>query len=136
MMQTPVSTLQASDSVAKAIGLLGSDKGRQSPVLRGDELVGVLCKCDLSQLISSPLGEIAREGRIGGFDRVRVEEMVAGGAVSIGPYHSILTAAQVLLERRICALPVVEERKVVGLVTQIDLLRALVDIVKELEARL
>ncbi|MDP3937394.1 MAG: CBS domain-containing protein [Deltaproteobacteria bacterium] len=136
IMQTPVWTLQASDPLTKAINLLGSEKARQSPVLKGDELIGVLCSCHLSELLAASLRELANGKGLGELNRVRIEEVVAGGAVSIGPYHSIVAAAQVLLERRSCALPVVDQRRVVGLVTQGDLLRALIDRVKELEARL
>lgn len=136
IMQTPVSTLQATDPVRKALDLLGPEKGRQSPVLKGDQLVGVLCNCDLSQLVAASLRELWEERRSESLDRVRIQEMVPGAAVSIGPYHSVMTAAQVLLERRVCALPVVDGRKVVGLVTQLDLLKALVDLVKELEGHL
>jgi len=136
IMQTPVVTLQASDPITKAINVLGSARARPSPVLKGDQLVGMLCNCDISQLVSNSLREIAGGKGIDALDRVRIQELVAGGAVSIGPYHSILAAAQVMLERRICALPVVEERRVVGLVTQTDLLRALVDLAKELEGYL
>jgi predicted transcriptional regulator len=136
IMQSPVWTLQASDSLKRAISLLGSARGRQSPVLKGEDLVGVLCNCDLSQLVSNSLREIGGGAAVEALDSMRIQDVVEGGAVSIGPYHSVVAAAQVLLERQICALPVVDERKVVGLVTRNDLLRALVNLVKELESRL
>lgn len=135
IMRTPVQTLQAGDPLKKAINLLGLASSRQSPVLKGDQLVGVICSCDLSRLVSGAFKDLLGGNGSDALEGLRIQELLAGGAVSIGPYHSIVTAAQVLLERRICALPVVEERQVVGLVTQVDLMRALVDLVKEMEGQ-
>lgn len=133
IMQTPVSTLQSTDSLRKAIHLLGSARGKQSPVLKGDQLVGLVCNCDLSQLVSSALRELSGGEEAGVLERIRIHEMLVGKPVSIGPYHSVVAAAQVLLDRGVCALPVVDERRVVGMVSQTELLRALVILIKELQ---
>lgn len=126
VMQSPVSTLQVGDSISKAIKLLKTAKTPCFPVLEGDRLVGILCGCSTHLFLSSTIQD-AIEGRDGGaLDRVCVQEIMRDAPVSIGPYHSVLTAAQILIERSLCALPVVEEQKVVGIVTQADILRALV----------
>ena len=133
IMQSPVWTLQASDTLRKAINFMGTAKGRHSPVLKGDRLAGVLCGCHVHLLLSPELNN-AIEGRDPeALDRIRVADLIVGEPVSIGPYHSVVAAAQILIQRGLCALPVVEEQKVVGIVRQVDLVRALTERVKELE---
>ncbi len=135
IMTSPVWTLQTSDSLRRALRLLGSTRVRHAPVLKGDRLVGILSERDVRMYLPPP---IQREVTVEqGIDEValpqtRVCEMMTGDPVSIGPYHSITAAARVLLERRIGALPVVEEGKVVGIVTQTDILRAMLEHVEEL----
>lgn len=133
IMQSPVWTLQASDTLRKAINFMGTAKARYSPVLKGDRLAGVLCGCHVHLLFSPDLNN-ALEGRDReALDRIRVADLIVGEPVSIGPYHSVAAAAEILIQHGLCALPVVEERRVVGIVSQTDLVRALGDRVKQLE---
>jgi CBS domain-containing protein len=135
IMTSPVWTLQTSDSLRKASSLLSSTRVGHAPVLKGDRLVGILCARDVRPYLPPPTqGEVMADQSTDevGPPQGRVCEMMTRDPVSIGPYHSITAAARVLLERRIGALPVVEEGKVVGIVTQTDILRAMLEHVEEL----
>ncbi len=48
--------------------------------------------------------------------------------VTVAPETPIADAARVLLNRRIGALPVMKESKVVGIITETDIIRALIDL--------
>ncbi len=78
---------------------------------------------DLYELISSKyLGhdELAR-----GRNRMYVEEVMNRNVVTVAPDADIEEASQVLLEKRLHRMPVVEDGRVVGIVSSMDLLRAL-----------
>lgn len=78
---------------------------------------------DLYELISSKyLGhdELAR-----GQSRMYVEEIMNRTVVTVAPDVDIGEAARVLLEKGRRRLPVIEDGKVVGIVSALDLLRAL-----------
>jgi CBS domain-containing protein len=78
---------------------------------------------DLYELISSKyLGhdELAR-----GQSRMYVEEIMNRNVITIAPDVDIARAAHILLEKGRRRLPVVEGGKVVGIVSALDLLRAL-----------
>jgi acetoin utilization protein AcuB len=136
IMTSPVWTLQTSDSLRRAFHLLSNTRVRHAPVLKGDRLVGILSERDVRMYLPPPIQRVATADQSIGevaLDQTRVCEMMTGDPVSIGPYHSVTAAARVLLERRIGALPVVEEGKVVGIVTQTDILRAMLEHVEELK---
>jgi acetoin utilization protein AcuB len=136
IMASPVWTLQVSDSLRKAFHLLSNARVRHAPVLKGDRLVGILSERDVRMYLPPPSQRGGKSGQPVGEavgDETRVYEMMTGDPVSIGPYHSVTAAARVLLERRIGALPVVDEGRVVGIVTQTDILRAMLEHVEELK---
>ena len=128
IMTTPVWTLQGSDRLCRALDLMECRRIRHVPVLRGDGLIGILSERDLKLYLPPPLPLAEFTDYAGLLDRVRVEEAMIPEPVSIGPYHAVTEAARVMLERRIGALPVVDEGKVIGIVTQTDILWALANL--------
>jgi CBS domain-containing protein len=58
--------------------------------------------------------------------RLTVEKVMTRSVITIGPDRDARDAARLMLEHRIGALPVVEEGRLVGIVTETDLLRAFV----------
>jgi len=128
VMTTPVWTLQGSERLRRACELMESRRIRHVPVLRGDRLIGILSDRDLRGYLPPPFPFDGMGNFAALLDRVRVEEAMTSEPVSIGPYHAVTEAARVMLERRIGALPVVDEGKVIGIVTQTDILWALTNL--------
>ena len=54
---------------------------------------------------------------------ILVEEIMAPDPIAIGPGASVQEAAQMMIAHRFGALPVINRGKVVGVVTETDLLR-------------
>jgi len=54
---------------------------------------------------------------------VPVSEIMSAPVISVGPDDDLMDAAQVMLEDKVGSLPVVERGRVVGIVTETDLLR-------------
>ncbi len=131
IMTTPVWTLQGSERLRRAFGLMESRGIRHVPVLRGDRLVGMLSDRDVRIYLPPPVPLAGIGGYAVLLDRVRVEEAMSSEPVSIGPYHTVTQAARLILERRIGALPVVDEGTVIGIVTQTDILWALANLLEQ-----
>lgn len=130
IMTTPVWTLQGGERLRRAFGLMESRGIRHVPVLRGDRLIGILSDRDVRVYLPPPVPLAGIGGYAALLDRVRVEEAMTSEPVSIGPYHAVTQAARLMLERRIGALPVVDEGKVIGIVTQTDVLWALANLLE------
>lgn len=77
---------------------------------------------DIYELISSKyLGDYELNR---GQQRIYVEEIMNREVVTVSPDHSIEEASRILLAKQLHRLPVVEDGKVVGIVSSLDLLKA------------
>jgi CBS domain-containing protein len=110
------------------------------PVLEDGDVVGVLSEADIvarSTGAEEPRSLI-RELLRGRGPQPQVEAMHAGEAMSspaitIPPARSVAEAARMMVERQVNRLPVVDDSRLVGIVTRADLVRAYVRPDEELE---
>jgi CBS domain-containing protein len=63
-------------------------------------------------------------GNIVEVTRLPVRMLIAGSLITTTPDRSINEAAREMLNRNIGALPVIEDSRLIGLVTEFDLVRA------------
>ncbi len=77
---------------------------------------------DIYELISSKY--LGHDELNPGQDRMYVEEIMNRHVVTVTPKLSVDAACRVLLDNRLHRLPVLEGRRVVGIVSSLDLLRA------------
>jgi acetoin utilization protein AcuB len=61
-------------------------------------------------------------------DKLTVKEIMTKKVIAVTPETPIAEAARLLLNRRIGALPVLKNEKVVGIITETDMIRALIDL--------
>jgi acetoin utilization protein AcuB len=113
VMSTEVATISADATAQAAWDLMRSNRIRHLVVLapRSREIVGVVSERDLG-------GRLAEERRPG----VPVEEVMSPQLVTAKPTTGIREAANLLRGYVVGCLPVVEEGKLVGIVTISDLL--------------
>lgn len=112
MTSNPV-TVNASDTLAVASKKMEAGRFRQVPVLDNGQLVGILTDRDLRQYS-------------GYLERTRVDAVMSSHPFSVRPTTRVETAAHLLMTNKIGGLPVMENGKLVGIVTSSDLLGALV----------
>lgn len=83
------------------------------PVIEKGNLVGIICQTDILR--------VAKEGPIQDFV---VKDVMTKDVVSISPTDSAVHVAKLMIEKKVNRIPVVENLKVVGIVTRYDLIRA------------
>ena len=133
MSKQPI-TIDPVASLAAAIALMREKAIRHLPVVdHTGHLAGIITDRDLRSAALAPaLGEFlpvglrrAVAGAAEVLQELRVKDAMTWGVVTTRPDASVAEAGAVMFERRIGSLPVRENGKLVGIVTERDIFKAL-----------
>lgn len=123
-MSADVVTIDPSATVHDALEVMTDHRIRHLPVVDHGELVGILSNRDAVRcaLQASPRKgwEPTRATKVG-------DVMTTGRLHSVTPLALVMDAAELLAREKVSALPVVQGKKLVGIVSNEDLLWALLD---------
>lgn len=114
------------DTLRKARQLIKDHGLRRFPVIEDGRLVGIVTDRDVRQAdISSA---VVQERRYVDYilDRIQVGGIMTSNPITVTPGASIREAADLILENKIGGLPVVDEGRLVGIITETDLIKALI----------
>lgn len=130
MTPNPI-TVDVNTTVAKAHRLMHENGVRHLPVLSDERLVGILTLTDIleaaapdpNRVVSSDFGYI--------FGAMPVEELMTPDPAFISPEDSVLEAADMMFQDDIGSLPVVEDDRVTGIITETDIFHLVVRMLAE-----
>jgi acetoin utilization protein AcuB len=127
MMRNPVS-VDENDSMKKAMDLLRERDIRHLPVLKdGEKLVGILTERDIKQASPSPATALEIREIYYLLDKVKVRQIMTRRPYTISSTAPIEEAALIMREKKIGCLPVVDAGRVVGILTETDILDAFIE---------
>ena len=114
------------DSIRVAIERMRERNCRRLPVLEQDRLVGIVSDRDLRRATNSPL--VLRERWYDEFmlDHIPVSACMSENPTTVMPQTPIAEAAEIMRNRKIGGLPVMEGDRLVGIITETDLLDFLI----------
>jgi acetoin utilization protein AcuB len=134
-MTQPVVTIHPGASVHEAVEVMKTRGIRHLPVVEYGGLVGIVTDRDLRQMLFDPRIQ-ERIGRDADILVTRtVRDVMTWGVITIGPQTGLRQAARLMHEQKMGALPVVEAGRLIGILTERDLLRALAKLLPEGETR-
>jgi CBS domain-containing protein len=122
IMQTKLVTISAGDRLSTVEDIMRLGRVRHMPVVQGGRLVGVVSERDLLRASLSVLSEHHDAERRAFLHVVEIARVMSAPPVVIGPDASIEEAAFIMADRKIGCLPVVEDERLVGLLTETDVL--------------
>lgn len=99
---------------------------RHVPVVDGGKLVGIVSDRDIKQSIASAASATDGRERDRLLDELTAGQIMARAVVTIGPMFGVEEAARLMATRKISALPVTEGERLVGIVTETDVLELFV----------
>ena len=122
VMTLDVTTLKRNDQLTLADDIMNLGRIRHLPVLDDDDVnvVGLVSQRDLFR------GALARALGYGGrarrkiLDTISVKEVMTSDVITTSPDTPLVEAARVLTEGKIGCLPVVEDGRLVGILTEGD----------------
>ncbi len=126
IMSAEVTTLGRNDTLLLAKDIMNLGRIRHFPVVEDDELVGVVSQRDLYRASLGTVMQYGEKAQRAFLESVVVKEVMAD-PISIGPDAAVRDAARLMMEHKIGCLPVLEDDRLVGIVTETDMLQVVVD---------
>lgn len=131
-MTKGVITVGPDDPLRVAIRKMIAGRFRRIPVLAADGLlVGIITDRDIRQALNSPVVFHERSHDEYLLNTVKVESSMTLRPLTISPDQDILAAAELMEQKKIGGLPVIEEGALVGIITLSDLINFLISHLKK-----
>lgn len=111
MMSSPVATVGPTIPVSQVITMMYSSKHLGFPVIERDTLVGMITLADINR--TSPIDREA----------MQVRDIMTREIVTLPPEAPVIDALRIMSARDIGRIPVVQDGKVLGIVTRTDILK-------------
>ena len=124
IMSSPVITVSPRNSIQEALEIMREFNTRRLPVIDKGKLVGMLVQHDIENALRSP-------GRI---PHTPVEWVMTKKVHFISPENTATDAARLMISHKISALPVIESERLVGIVTDTDLLQVLIRLMEQVDS--
>ncbi len=128
MMTTEVITLNVTDNLDTAERLFKSKSIRHIPVVKNEQIIGMLSYTDLMRIIfADAVYEDESQIDTVVYNMFTIEQVMAKNLVSVSADTTIKEVAEILSKKEFHALPVIENDKLVGIVTTTDLINYLLE---------
>ena len=127
-MTRKVITIAPDDSVSAAVKLMKEKKIKHIPVVKDEKLKGIISDRDIREFSPSKATSLDVYELHYLLATTKVKELMKTRVFTISPDAPVEEAAMFMFDNNIGSLPVVEDSKVVGIISDRDIFRVLVDI--------
>ncbi len=129
-MAADVKTVDMDSSITEAFRLMKENNIRRLPVMDKGKLAAIVTLSDLNQAAPSSATSLSIHELNYLLAKTKIREIIPKKQklLSISPEAYIETAAKIMRENTVSGLPVVDNGKLVGIVTETDIFDAFIDI--------
>lgn len=129
-MSKNVVTIALDGSINEAFRLMKEKNIRRLPVMEKERLVGIITLSDLNKAAPSQATSLSIFELNYLLAKTRVKDIFSPEKElhTVGPDDYIEVAAKLMLAQQVSGLPVVDDGRLVGIITETDLFRAIIDI--------
>jgi CBS domain-containing protein/nucleotide-binding universal stress UspA family protein len=115
LMRAPAIAISSTDTLARAQSLMREAGVHQLPVVDADALVAIVSRRDIEPHASY-------------LERTKVDAVMTHGPVTVTSTDPATRAANLLVEQNVNSLPVVDDGRLVGIISKTDLLRYMTEL--------
>ena len=128
LMTKELVTLNLSDTLYTAEKRLKTNHIRHIPVVEGEALIGLVSLSDLKRI--SFIDAYNQEGTVDTaiYNMLSIKDLMIKKPITVGPDTTILEVSKLFANTEFHSLPVVDEGKLVGIITTTDLLHYFIDL--------
>ncbi|MGA2224083.1 MAG: CBS and ACT domain-containing protein [Syntrophobacteraceae bacterium] len=128
-MSKNVITIGEEDSMQQAATLMREHRIRMLPVMGKGELVGVVSDTDLKRASASGATMLDIHELLYLISKIKISDIMTRNPITVPYDYTVEEAAQLLMERNISGVPVVDcDGKLVGIITRNDLFKILISL--------
>lgn len=125
MTANPV-TISPNTSLSEAHRLMKQKRVRRLPVVENDRLVGIVALSDVLEAEPSGATTLSIYEINYLLAELKVDKIMKRNVITVTPDTPIREAAELMLTHKIGGLPVVQDGKLVGIITESDIFRMIV----------
>jgi CBS domain-containing protein len=119
--------LGLNDTLDLAEDIMTMGRIRHLPILNEGELVGIISQRDMFRSAAVTALGFAADTQKALVKTIRIKEIMTEKVVAISPDATVKEAAGIMIDKKIGCLPVVEGMKLIGIITETDILRYVVE---------
>jgi acetoin utilization protein AcuB len=127
-MTRKVITITPYDSISDAVRLMKERKIKHIPVVKDEKLKGIISDRDIREFSPSKATSLDMYELHYLLATTKVKELMKTRVFTISPDAPVEEAAMLMYDNNIGSLPAIENNKVVGIISDRDIFRVLVDI--------
>lgn len=127
LMTREVITLRPESNLREAIAVIQKFRIRHIPVVDGGKLTGIVTDRDIKRATPSIHGGVTQDDYERVLDETKLFQVMTRDPMTVTPESSVKEVAKMLVEKKYGALPVISDGVLVGIISDIDLLRVLHD---------
>jgi acetoin utilization protein AcuB len=127
IMKKNVITIPSDTLLAEARRIMDANRIRRLPVLEGQNLVGIVNKDDLDKVGPLESKAYTINEIVYKFNKLTVKDVMHRDVIAVTPDTSVESAIATAQSKRVGALPVMENGKLVGIVTTNDFFLAILN---------
>ncbi len=122
-MTSPVVSVSSDTNLSDARQLMTDNRVRRLPVVDNEKLVGIISFTDVLE------AKLTGESSLNIWDlsqkvlSLEVKDVMTANVLSVDQSATIADAARIMLEQKVSGLPVTDNGKLVGMITESDLFR-------------
>jgi acetoin utilization protein AcuB len=128
IMTTNVVTVDRRTSIKDARKIMEAHRIRRLPVMKRDKLVGLVTKHKLLEVMPSPANSLSVWELNYLLDKLTVNDIMVKDPCTISPDMPVEEALRLGREKGYGAFPVVEDGRLVGMVTEGDIVRFMIEV--------
>jgi acetoin utilization protein AcuB len=127
MSRQPV-TITMDMSITEALRVMRQREVRRLPVLdESGNMVGIVSESDLLYASPSPVTSLSIYEMHDLLTRLKVSELMAKDVITVTPDTPLEEAARIMADNKIGGLPVVEDGRLVGIITETDIFKVFLE---------
>jgi CBS domain-containing membrane protein len=134
LMTTKVFSLQENDNLQTARSIMALGRIRHIPIVnKKEEFVGLLTHRDLLSVTISKLADIEVEVQDEIDASIPIREIMRRDVTTVAEDLDLREAAEILLKHKYGCLPVVRDKRLVGILTEADFLKLTISLMDALD---